>query len=99
MKTKKFLIISSIVVLFIFVNLSVSLQINQAGQKTDLISLIKSALADTEDPPYYCTTCGGDPCWLVLSEEFCRNHVDKYFVCVYTCELSSCGASEQTTCP
>ncbi len=98
MKKKEILIISSLVGLFIFINLSIGLKITQSGQKTELISIIKSAFADDENPSY-CEVCGTGDCGLVMGTYSCTDKINTYKLCGVVCYTSSCNVSEQTTCP
>jgi hypothetical protein len=97
MKSKKILTISSIVVLFIFINISIATQFNQSEQKTGLISFVQSAFAAGED----CWMCGRtDPCGYTMSQSPCPEGslYDHYHWCNPVCWEETCPVSEQTLC-
>jgi hypothetical protein len=95
MKTKKILIISSIVVLFITFNLSIALQNNLSEQKSGLISLFHSAYAAGED----CWFCPNSECGYIMTDALCPYPSTQYWKkCEPVCVTNSCDFGLQTFC-
>ena len=96
MKTRKILIISSIVGLIV-INLTIAMQFNKPGQNLGFIFFVQSAFAAGED----CWMCSEwEPCGYLMSEGICPpgSELYYYYYCNAVCTTSYCDIHSQTFC-